>query len=197
MNTSTSLTPSRKTRQLLNINTSNYVSGNRYSYKFPSPIKLTNCSVSLYQFNMYNSTYNISSTLGNNTYSINWLGTTYNFTISDGCYDLNQLNSSFQFDMLSNNLYVISSSNSQYVYFFDVQTNSIQYKCQLDIFYIPTSSQASTLGYSLPSGASWTFPSNPIYPEVTLCSGLCTILGITNQSNNQFPTQHRQHHKQI
>lgn len=75
MNTS-QVKPKTVKRQLININTSNYVSGNKYSYKFPTPVKFQNCSVSLYQFNMYNSTYNISAALGNNTYSINWLGTT-------------------------------------------------------------------------------------------------------------------------
>ncbi len=177
-----------KSRQLLNINTSHYVGGNKYSYKFPTPVKFSNCSLSLYQFSIYNSTYNISTALGNNTWSINWLGTNYNFTIADGYYDISQLNTAFQFDMVANKLYVESSSNSQYTYFFDVQVNSIQYKSQLDIFYIPTAAQASTLGYSLPSGASWSFPSTDTYPQITLCSGLCSILGITNQSNNQFPT---------
>jgi len=187
MNTS-QVKPKTVKRQLININTSNYVSGNKYSYKFPTPVKFQNCSVSLYQFNMYNSTYNISAALGNNTYSINWLGTTYSFTISDGYYDISQLNSAFQYNMLSNNLYVTNSTTSTYVYFFDVQTNSIQYKTQLDIYYIPTSSEATTLGYTLPSGATWAFPTTATYPQITLCSGLCTLLGITNQSNNQFPT---------
>ena len=180
----------RQKRQLININTSNYVSGsgNRYIYSFPSPQKFTNCGVSLYQFNIYNSSYNISQALGNNTWSINWLGTNYNFVITDGYYDISQLNSAFQYSMRAQNLYVNSSANSQYTYFFDVQVNSIQYKSQLDIFYIPTSSEANTFGYTLPSGASWAFPTVETYPQITLCSGLCTILGITNQTNNQFPT---------
>lgn len=190
MSNTNSLQPKRQKRQLININTSNYVSGsgNKYSYKFPSPIKFSNCGVSLYQFNIYNSSYNISSALGNNTWSMNWLGTNYNFTIADGYYDISQLNSAFQFSMVENNLYLLNSSSSQYIYFFDIQVNSIQYKTQLDIYYIPTSTEASTLGYSLPSSASWTFPSIETYPQITLCSGLCSILGITNQTNNIFPS---------
>jgi len=175
-------------RQQIIINTSNYVGTNKYSYKFPSPVNFKNAKLSLYQINIYNSTYNISSTLGNNTFTINWLGTNYNYTTPNGYCSISQLNSYFQYAMLQNNLYVTNSAGSAFTYFFDIQTNSIQYATQMDIYYIPTSSQATTLGYIKPTGASWSFPASQTYPQVTLCSGLCSLLGITNQANNRFPS---------
>jgi hypothetical protein len=57
---------------------------------------------------------------------------------------------------------------------------------QLNINYIPTSAQASVLGYSIPTSANWTFPtSNFQTPQLILCQGLQTLLGFNNYTT--FP----------
>jgi hypothetical protein len=165
-------------RDIILINTNNFIGNSSYKYQLPQAIRFENSKLSVYSIAIYNSTYNISSTFNNNTFSINWLGTTYNCTIPNGYYAVTDLNTYLQYFMYSNNLYVNSNNNP--VYFIALITNSIQYKIQLNINYIPTSSQASVLGYSLPSSASWSWPSSYSTPQITLSSGLQSILGMKN-----------------
>ena len=80
-------------REQILINSVNYVTPNRYVYKFPRPVRFNkNSKVSLYSFSMYNSTYNISSALNNYTFSVIWINNiTYNFIIPDGYYSYTDL----------------------------------------------------------------------------------------------------------
>jgi hypothetical protein len=66
-----------------------------------------------------------------------------------------------------------------FVYFHELLTNSIRYAFQLNTFALPTPSQASVLGYSIPAGATWALPTSPISPQITICSGLAKLLGFT------------------
>lgn len=164
-------------RDLVIINTANYNGGNKYTYRFPSGIKMENTKLSLYSLSMYNSTYNISSDLRNNTFSINWLGTVYNFTIPDGYYSIPDLNFYLQQQMLLNNLYLTVNNGGQNVFFVELVVNTVRYKAQLNCYYIPTSANASLLGYTKPGSASWSYPSSNETPTISFCSGLLTLLG--------------------
>ena len=166
-------------RNQILINSTHYITGtNKYVYKFPRPVQFQKgCKVSLFSFSMYNSTFNISSSFGNNTFSIIWLGTTYNFIIPDGYYSYTDLNNFIAYCLLSNNLYFKTTSNP--VYPISLTQNNPQYSAQLNILYIPTSAQATTLGYSLPTGATWTFPSTAQTPQLKISKALGTILGFT------------------
>jgi len=181
-------------REQILINSGNYVSPNRYVYRLPRPIKFgKNAKVSLFSFSMYNSTYNISSALQNNTFSIIWINnTTYNFIIPDGYYSYLDLNNFIQYCLLTSNLYFKTLSNP--VYPISIVQNSVQYSAQINISYVPTAVQASSLGYTLPTGATWTFPASPITPQFIISQGLQSILGfqggqsifpLTPQSTNQ------------
>ncbi len=90
MNQSNQVKPISTERLTININTSHWLAGsNKYRYYFTSPLDLTKASakLSMYQYGIYNSTFNITSAYNNNTYSIIWTnGTVYNFTIPDGYY---------------------------------------------------------------------------------------------------------------
>lgn len=188
-NSTTTPKPKTINRDMIIINTSHYAGGNRYQYKFPNPISFKKARVSVHQVSLYNSTYNISSSLGNNTYSVIWInGTTYNFVLDDGYYSASDLNDAIQLQMATRGLYCISGtgSNQLYVFFVSIQTNPVQYKMQLDVSYVPTSSQANSLGYSLPSGVNWSFPNTPKTPQLVLSSGLQTLLGFNKQTT--FPT---------
>ena len=72
------------------INSTNYVagSGNEFVYTFPSSVKFADGDqVGLQSIAIYNSTFNVSSSLGNNTITLAWNAatpTSYTFTIPDG-----------------------------------------------------------------------------------------------------------------
>ena len=73
------------------INSSNYVIGsnNKYVYRFPNSINFeVGSSIGLSSISIYNSTFNIEKSRGNNTIQIIWLGTTYTLVIDDGYYNV-------------------------------------------------------------------------------------------------------------
>lgn len=168
----------------LNINTTHYIAGtNRFRYVLPAPMDLTknNPTVAISHYAVYNSTYNISSALGNNKYSIKWVdGTTKEFVIDDGYYSFSDLNLNLQYNMASEKWFLQNTTtSSQAYYFIACQANNIQYKSEIDIFYVPSTMPS---GYAIPSGATWTLPAQPTYPQITLSAGLQSIFGITSQS---------------
>lgn len=164
------------------INSSNYVlgSGNEYVYEFPSQLKFNeNHKLGVSGVSIYNSTFNITARRGNNTLTFIWNAdttTTYTFTIPDGYYSVNQVNEFLQAQCILNNLYVTNAS-SQNVYFIQLITNSSRYSVQLNSFYLPTSAQATTLGYSKPSGATWNFPIAASTPQLTFNAIFGNLIG--------------------
>ena len=172
-------------RNLVLINSLNYTGGNTFIYNFPHPVTFKKAKLSLYSFSMYNSTFNISSTIGNNTFSINCPGITnaFNFIIQDVYYSYSDLNAFIQYCCLSNKLYIIASAQPSY--FISLTQNNVRYAAQLNVLYIPTQAMATSLSYSLPTGAAWTFPTTNQTPILTICSGLQSYLGMLSQ--RMFP----------
>ncbi len=175
-------------RVMVNINTTNWVTGtNRYRLNFSSPLDLRGkkASLSMYQYGIYNSTYNISSKLGNNTYQIKWTnGTTYNVTMADGYYDFNAINLNIQYNLVRNKLYLENINNpSQVLYYISVSANSIQYASEINISFVPSTMPT---GFQIPSGATWTLPTSNRYPQLILSTGLRKLFGFTTQTT--FPT---------
>lgn len=181
-------------REVIVINTTNYTGNNKYVYNFGSAVTLKNSTLSLQQLSMYNSTFNITQSLGNNTYTVNFPvgGTSTNlitktYTIPDGLYQVTDLNNLMQYNALKDAMYVINN-NGQNVFFWSFQVNAIQYKIQIDLYTIPTSAQATTLKYTLPTFElgqndwNWSSGSNIKAPQLELCEGLSTLLGFTKTS---------------
>ena len=168
-------------RDLLLLNTSHYQGGNTYKFRFPKPIDIKNAKLSLSSFSIYNSTYNVTSDLKNNSFSVNWLGVNYAFIIPDGYYSISDINFYIQQQCLINNLYMTKNSGSQNIYFIEVTTNSVRYKAQINLYTIPTSVRASQLSYVKPANASWDFPTVSTTPQLTLSEGLGKILGMKQQ----------------
>ena len=164
------------------INSSNYVlgSGNEYIYEFPSQLKFNeNHKLGVSGVSIYNSTFNITARRGNNTLTFIWNAdttTTYTFTIPDGYYSVNQVNEFLQAQCIINNLYVTNAS-SQNVYFIQLITNPSRYSVQLNSFYLPTSAQATTLGYSKPSGATWNYPVAASTPQLIFNAVFGNLIG--------------------
>lgn len=186
-NNNSQLSKTTVDRFMVNLNTTHWVTGtNRYRLNFSSPLDLRGkkASLCMYQYGIYNSTYNISSKLGNNTYQIKWVdGTVYNCTMPDGYYDFSAINLNIQYNLVKNKLYLQNTTNaSQVLYYISVSANTIQYASEININYLP-----STLptGYSIPTGATWTLPVSAMYPQLILSSGLRKLFGFKEQTS--FP----------
>ena len=164
------------------INSSNHVEGtrNKFIYTFPSQLKLTeNHRIGVSGVSMYNSTFNIESKRGNNVLTLIWNAdsqTSYTFTFPDGYYSVAQMNEFLQQQMILNNLYVTNSSG-QYVYFVELVTNSSRYAVQLNTYFLPTSANATSLGYTKPSGASWNYPTANKCPQLTFNANFGSLIG--------------------
>lgn len=169
-------------RDIIAINTTHYQGNNKYSLKLPTATKIDNGKLSLYSFSMYNSTFNISSDLGNNALSFKWLdNTVYNWIIQDGYYSVDDLNAWLQGKFIENNLYVENNTKTQQTYFVRFQTNSVLYKNQIDIFYVPSATEATSLGYLTPANATWNFQSQRQMVELTINENLKKYFGMKSR----------------
>ena len=177
--------------KLIVINSSNYVanSTNVFSYTLPQTVKLTNKSkIAVASLSVYNSTFNITAARGNNTVTFTFPSSTpvtKTYTISDGYYSASDLNYWLQSKMYSDNLYVTSNSGTNVIYFFEIVQNSVQYAIQLNSYYLPTSANATTLGYSQPSGATWSYPTANATPQLQFNKSFGSLLGFSAQT---FPS---------
>ena len=164
------------------INSSNYVVGsnNKYVYRFPNSINFeVGSSIGLSSISIYNSTFNIEKSRGNNTIQIIWLGTTYTLVIDDGYYNVSDLNFRIQQFCILNNLYLTSNGGSNIIYFIELAMNSVRYSVQLNLYAIPTEQQALVLGYSK-VGSTWNYPLAAITPQLNILSQTFgNLIGLT------------------
>ena len=174
--------------RLLCITNTSYVadSNNTFIYTLPSSAKFTNKSrVGLVSLSVYNSTFNVTASRGNNTVTFVWPSATpvtTTFTIPDGYYSASDLNSFLQSQMYSNNYYVTSNNGTNVIYFYEIVQNSVRYSIQLNSYYVPTSANATTLGYSQPSGATWAYPASNKTPQLTFGTAFGSLIGMTAQT---------------
>ena len=174
--------------KLIAITNTSYVenSENTYIYKLPASVKFTNKSkVGLVSFSVFNSTFNVTASRGNNTVTFIWNSATpvtTTWTIPDGYYSASDLNSWLQSQMYSNNYYVTSNNGTNVIYFYEIVQNSVRYSIQLNSYYIPTSANATTLGYSQPSGATWAYPASNQTPQLTFGTAFGSLIGMTAQT---------------
>lgn len=165
--------------QLLNLNSSHYIGNGEYRLGF-HPTDFTGSFVSLDTMSLYNSIFNITADYGNNVFKIKWIdGTIYDFIIRDSYLEYNDLNAYIEQKCLENNLYMTNTDGDN-IYFFKIQSNLNRYKVQLDIFYVPNSANATTLGWVVPELATWTLPINNTTPQIWFNAGLRKIMGFSD-----------------
>ena len=167
------------------LNSTNYQGGNLYKLRFPKTVQFKQTdTLSLYSFSMYNSTFNISaSQYQNSTISFTWFnGTTYTFVIPDGYYAVTDLNVWLQSQFILNNLYCTNSSGSTFIYFAQFQTNPNRYKNEIDIYYMPSATNATTFGYVKPTSATWTFPTVNTMVQLTINNNLLSFFGMKSRT---------------
>lgn len=144
-------------------NSKNKTSDNAFIYDFGKDINFFDGdTIGLQSFNMYNSFRNITSSIGNNKIKLYWDVATpviYTITLSDGFYDVTNLNYAIQHFCAVNGLYCVDGNNNgEIVYFFEIVTQPIEYAIYLRCNKIPNSTDATTLNYTKPSDATWNFP---------------------------------------
>ena len=174
--------------KLIIINSSNYVEGsiNTYLYTLPQSVRFTNKSkVGVASLSLYNSTFNITAARGNNSITFIWNASTpvsQTFTIPDGYYSASDLNYFLQQKMIENKYYMQSNNGTNNIYFFEIVQNSVMYGIQMNSYYLPTSAQATTLAYTIPSGATWSLPVAAQTPQLTFGSAFGNLIGFDSQT---------------
>jgi len=170
----------------LALNSKNIVEGSNNSqlqYNFPSgSIQLhEGDQLALSSVSMYNSVFNITSTLQNNSYTYYWIdGSSNTVTMPNGFYDVDSLNDFLHQTMLVNKHYLVEVATGNFVWFLTLQVNVSVYKIEITCFPM-TNSVYDTAAYTLPSGATWAIQDATITPYI--------FIPATNiQSTLGFPT---------
>jgi len=177
------------------LNQSNIVAdgqNNKLVYNFPNSVTFKDAYMALSSISVYYSWFNITSSLGNNTFSYTWVSgsttTNYTVTIPDGIYEISSLNSYLQFIFISNGHYLVDS-NGLNVYYAEFLIVPSRYAVQINTFLFPT---ALPTGYTNPSGL--VFPTNTFNPSIIIPSSLGNLLGFQsglttdqNTSNGYTP----------
>ena len=178
------------------INSSNYVagSGNSYTYIFPQSVKFeTGAKIGVSHIAVYNSTFNITAARGNNQVTVVFpsAATTISrtWTVPDGYYSVSDINFWLQYQCVQEGFYCTTSSGTSNVYFIECVQNSVRYAIQINSYYMPTSANATTLGYTagIAQGTSqgWTFPTSNLTPTITFNTAFGSLLGF---NAGTFPT---------
>jgi len=149
------------------VNTDN--ANNTLVYKFPNSVNFNNHEIAVQSVKLFYSWENINSNpLNNNKFQYIWYSgstpTTYTVTIPDGLYEISQINSYLQFQMIKNGTYLINSVG-QYVYYLEIVLSPTAYGVQINTYPVPTSSgwtQNGTTGQWTGNAgtafAGWTTP---------------------------------------
>lgn len=174
------------------INSSNYVanSGNQFIYIFPNNPTFKDEQICVVSCAIYNSTFNIEASRGNNVMQIIFnfaTPVTLTITFDDGYYSVDQMNTFIQQAMIDAKYYLVNDQ-SQNVYFFELVTNSTYYAMQVTCYAIYTSAQATALNLTQPSGATWSYPVSASTTQLFIpsTSKWGDLIGFANNAN--FPT---------
>lgn len=171
-------------KESITFNSTNKVlNTNQFIINLPTNVNFgKNDRVGLESLSIYNSFYNISSSLQNNTFTIYWNADTitqYTYVIPDSNRSIDQINYYFQFCMIQDNLYCIDA-DGEIKYFIELKTESVLYAASITTFVLPTQTIATQLGYSKPTNATWNFPAVTSTPQIQV-NKLDKLLGF-NQS---------------
>jgi hypothetical protein len=174
-----------------------------------TPITFKNQQVALSLLTIYYSWANITTALGNNTFSYIYNSTTYPIVIDDGFYTIDDLNNYLQLKMQQNGHFMLDSIGEP-VYFLSIATNETYYRITLsaDVIAVPSGGSnpnslvtGSTMQLVIPNNAfktllGFTNGSYPASPSVTnyavngsaipVITNVSSILVSCNVANNDF-----------
>lgn len=163
------------------LNSTNIVANtnnSRLTYQFPTGgIKLTHDDeLCLTNLNVFYSWFNFNSSLYNNTvFTYTWIdSTTHTVTVPNSNLNIADLNAYFRSVMVANNHYMEDGADQ--VFFLELTLNVSKYAIQFNALTVPDTATATSLGWTVPSGATWTLPVTAVTPQITI------------PSNNNFGT---------
>jgi hypothetical protein len=171
------------------LNSSNITNtdNSRFTYQFPlGGYTFKDDLIAVNSISQYFSTFNITSTYNNNSFSYIWIdGTTNAVSIPNGFYSIAQINALLQSVMFANKHYLTTSGGS-IVYFLELIINQSRYAVSLNSYLISTTI-ATANTWSLPAGATWVLPTNSIVPYLVIPStnNFGKLIGF---ASGQFPT---------
>ena len=137
-------------------------------YDFPNSVFLKDEYIAVQQITLYNSVFNISAELNNNSFSYKWIdGLIYPvvMTASGIHLSLAQINSYLQSVMIANKHYY--TSGGQNIYLLEIVVNQSAYAYQINCF---ATSVAIALAntWVIPVGATWVNPTLSIVPAIII-----------------------------
>jgi len=184
------------------MNSSHYVAGtgNTYRYNFPSAVTFgRGDKVAVANVAIFNSTFNITAALGNNTLSLSFptintegfLVYTSNFTVTfpDGYYTVPQINDYLTQQIVANNCHMIASNNSP-VPFVSIVKNSSSFGNLIIIQEIPpTNYRTQTLKYTLPANSPFATITENFHkgtPIITFNAAFGALIGFPASTLTRF-----------
>lgn len=155
-----------------------------YSYQFLSGnFTVKNSEMCLSQATIPYSFFNVNNVYGN-TITFTWFsGSPITITLPTGFYSISDINQYLENYFILNNYYLINNTG-QNVYFVNLFSNATYYANQLIIQTIPTSAQATSYGYTAPSGWGG-YPSVATAPTISfaLSGSISSLTGFTTGIN--------------
>lgn len=154
---------------------------------FSGSTSFSNSQVALSSMSMYNQWANISSDYENhiiqilypvftaaNTYTMQ----TYTLTLQAGYYNLSEdFDRAIGLFCIQNGLYLVDGSGNT-VMFQKLIINETAYACEYFSYYLPTASQAATMGWTNPSGRVLNTGTMQVAPRIIITAGLAKYTGI-------------------
>lgn len=155
------------------LNSSNVVNDGtnaKFIYTFPNGgYVFKDDYIAIQELSQYFSAFNITTIYNNKTFSYIWVdGTSNTVSIPDSFMQVADINAYLQSVMVSNKHY-LTNSTGDYVYLLELVVNQARYAVQINNYLI-SSTIATTNSWSLPAGATWVLPTNPILPYLVVPS---------------------------
>lgn len=155
------------------LNSSNIVpdgTNSNFVYNFPQGgYTFKDDVIAVQTISQYFSTFNISTQYNNKSLSYIWIdGTTHSITIPDSFLQVADINAYIQSVFVLNKHYLVTSGGDN-VYLLEIVVNQSRYAVQLNSFLISTAI-ATANSWTLPAGATWVLPTNPILPYLVVPS---------------------------
>jgi hypothetical protein len=170
------------------LNSSNITNSDnsRFTYQFPlGGYTFKDDLIAVNSISQYFSTFNITTTYNNNSFSYIWVGgTTHTVSIPNGFYSIAQINAFLQSVMYANKHY-LNTTTGQIVYLLELVINQSRYAVSLNSYLISTAI-ATANTWTLPAGATWVLPTNSILPYLVVPStnNFGKLIGF---ASGQFP----------
>jgi hypothetical protein len=169
----------------------------RFIYPFRPVRELTDMEIAIINFSFYNSFFNISANIGNNTIPF----TVPNFSLGadmvtqqqdalvlpDGFYSESDMQAALEAYCLQRGYYLYNPTTSTNIFFMEIKANPIRYLTQITLAYLPTEAEMVALGWTNPSTAPTKFVLNPAGGTQHYTPSITVIFNANSYQGTQIP----------